>query len=415
MSRPATGQVLKRDTRDGFSWALRFRAQGRRQYVTLGSTDDGWTRQRAERELAATLRDVEAGEWKPPASAVPTVADPSFHEFASDWFEAKRREVGRSTARGYEAYLTRHLLPFFDKHQLSQITIAEVDRYRESKVREHVLGAETINKTLKLLGQILDVAEERELIVRNPMRVNPRRRNLKVRRPTAVWLDRADQIAALLDAAGQIDARAREDRRHVGRRTILATLTFAGLRIGELCDLRWRDVDLSAGRLRVRRSKTDAGARYVDLLPQLLDELKAHRGRHADAGQLTPVFATSTGGRMSERNIAQRVLEPAIVRANEILEQDGHVPLPEGLTLHKLRHTCCSLLFVCGYELPRVMSMLGHADASTTLRVYAHVMAAGDEDRQALRRLVLGSDWAASGHDTGFATKNSAAGPGAAA
>jgi integrase len=85
MPRPATGQVVKRDTRDGFSWALRFRAQGRRQYVTLGSLKDGWTEQRAERELAAALRDVEAGIWRPPSlEAVAPVVDPSFHEFASD-------------------------------------------------------------------------------------------------------------------------------------------------------------------------------------------------------------------------------------------------------------------------------------------------------------------------------------------
>jgi integrase len=270
------------------------------------------------------------------------------------------------------------------------------------------LAAETINKTLKLLGQILDVAEERELVARNPLRVNPRRRKLKVRRPSAVWLDRAHQIDALLEAAGQLDREAREDRRHVGRKAILATLTFAGLRIGELCDLRWRDVELGAGRLRVRRSKTDAGTRYVDLLPALRDELAAHRAGHTDAGQLTPVFATSHGGRMSERNIAQRVLEPAIARANELLEDDGHAPLPEGLTLHKLRHTCCSLLFVCGYELPRVMAMLGHADATTTLRVYAHVMAAGDEDREALRQLVRGADWAANGQQDRFRDENPA-------
>src|SRR5205807_9301634 len=43
------------------------------------------------------------------------------------------------------------------------------------------------------------------------------------------------------------------------RRAMLATLTFAGLRISELLDLEWRDVDLAAGRLRVRSAKTDAG------------------------------------------------------------------------------------------------------------------------------------------------------------
>ena len=50
--------------------------------------------------------------------------------------------------------------------------MAEVDRYREYKVREDALSAESINKTITRLGQILAVAEERDLVARNPVRVN---------------------------------------------------------------------------------------------------------------------------------------------------------------------------------------------------------------------------------------------------
>jgi len=60
-------------------------------------------------------------------------------------------------------------------------------------------------------------------------------------------LETAVQIEALLNAAGELDREAREDRQHVERRAMLATLTFAGLRISELCGLRWRDVDLATG------------------------------------------------------------------------------------------------------------------------------------------------------------------------
>jgi integrase len=78
---------------------------------------------------------------------------------------------------------------------------------------------------------------------------------------------RADQVAALLSAAGKIDADAREgDTRR--RRPLLATLTLAGLRISEALDLRWRDVNLEARRLRVATAKTDAGVREVDLTPR---------------------------------------------------------------------------------------------------------------------------------------------------
>ena len=74
---------------------------------------------------------------------------------------------------------------------------------------------------------------------------------------------------------------------------MLAVLVFAGLRIGELLDLRWRDVDLTAGRMRVRASKTDAACGTVDVLPVLRDELLALKAsaRHAAPNDL--VFGTA--------------------------------------------------------------------------------------------------------------------------
>jgi len=116
-----------------------------------------------------------------------------------------------------------------------------------------------------------------QLIERNP--AVGRRRRLKVPTPTRTYLDRAEQIAALLEAAGELDAESRRTRYPLGR-VLLATLTFTGLRIGEGLELHWRDVDLAAGRLRVGRSKTDAGTgRYVQLLPVLRDELDAYKTR----------------------------------------------------------------------------------------------------------------------------------------
>ena len=72
-----------------------------------------------------------------PIPRQPSRRDRTFHEFASEWFEAMRNEgLARNTLLDYEWQLTHHLLPFFARHSLSEITIAEVDRYRQLKVRE---------------------------------------------------------------------------------------------------------------------------------------------------------------------------------------------------------------------------------------------------------------------------------------
>src|SRR5450755_1456100 len=82
--------------------------------------------------LQNVLADVRRGVWRAPhpEPAPPPVADPTFHEFASEWWAAKRDELSRKTQIDYEWQLSNHLLPFFARHRLTQITVAEVDRYR---------------------------------------------------------------------------------------------------------------------------------------------------------------------------------------------------------------------------------------------------------------------------------------------
>lgn len=388
MPRKAPGGVVTRKGKRGVTFALRFRAHDERQYVTLGTSSEGWTRERAENELANVLADVRRGIWQPPrAEPIPEApVDPTFHEFASAWFEAKKPELRPNTIVAYGNELTLHLLPHFGRRRLSEITIADVDRYRNTKLSQGVLCASTINKTLTRLAQILEDAVEYEHISRNPAK--GRRRRLKAPRNTRTYLDRAEHITALLDAADELDKLARVDRRHIARRAIVATLVFGGLRISELCDLRWRHVDLAAGRLRVGESKTEAGIRTVDMLPALRDELLAWRARAPRTRPTDYVFATGAGTRPYKDNVRSRVVMPAVTRSSTTLEAEGLAPLPDGLTPHGLRHTFASILVALGEDPRYVMDQIGHTNPGFTLRVYSHGMRRGDDERAALLALV---------------------------
>lgn len=229
-----------------------------------------------------------------------------------------------------------------------------------------------------------------------------RRRRLRVTRAAPVWLDRAEQIEALLAAAGELDAEAHSQGYSSARRPILTTLVFAGIRIGELTGLRWRDVDLAGNRIFVRESKTGAGARMIELLPALREEFAENKVSVRSPAPDDPVFATASGRRLDVPNIHKRVFAKAVERANDRLARAGDVPLPEGLAPHKLRHTFASLLVALGVDPGAVMDELGHADARFTLRVYRHAMRRTPSARASLAQLVGAPDWALTGTGGNF-------------
>jgi integrase len=338
MARRPTGTILERSGKRGISYAARFMACGERQYETLGHSWNGYSRQDADEALANILADVRRGIWQPwqPPVVALVSTDPSFHELASQWFAEREPEVAVRTAEDYRWALTNHLLPFFAKHRVSQISIPEVDAYRVAKVGERLdptvirpLSNDSINKTIKRLAQVLDMAVEYGYLSANPAR--GRRRRLKPDHPRRARMQ-AEQVAVLLQAAGQ-------------HRALLATAIMAGgVRVSELTALRWRDVSLADHRLSVADSKTPTGVRESQLSPDLRDQLASHRELSAFNGPDDFVFPTRRGTRRDRNTVRTRILYPAIARANARLAQMGRPVISPDVTFHSLRHTYASLL-----------------------------------------------------------------------
>jgi integrase len=415
MARQATGRIIEKRGKDGRLYrGLRFTAYGKRRYVTLGTA----TLVEAEAELRHVLADIERGTWKPVRVEPPPEPLPvaTLHQFADDWWLRNEGKLRPRTRLDYRWRLEEHLLPYFGELRVDAITIDTVERYIAAKlahaekvrkaaadgkpIRKEVtdkrghtfmrpvqpLSPRSINMTVTLLGAILESAVERELIARNPARGRSRR--VKESEPRRSYLENAKQLEALLSAAGELDGKAAKDKRHVERRAMIATLLFAGLRIGELLALRWRDVDLAGGWLRVGDAKTPAGRRRVKVRGALRDELSAMRSRVSGTAD-GYVFPTRTGALLRPENFRNRVLAPAVKRANETLADAGE-QLPEGLTPHSLRRTFATVLYALGETPPVVMAEMGHTDPALALRVYAQVMRLGEDERAALAALVDG-------------------------
>ncbi len=388
MARKATGAVVEHTAKNGqVTRSLRFTAYGKRRFLALGDVSP----EQADSELRYVLAQVERGEWKPPERIREDEPEPvpTFDELAGAWWIRNRDELRPNTQTDY-AWRLKMLLPTFGPMPVDTITYKTVEDWITRKLAEDKpLSARSINMALTLLAAILEGAVERELIARNPAKGKSRR--AREREPKRSYLDTAQQVEALLVAAGEMDTNARDDRRHVQRRAMLATFIFGGLRISELSALRWRDVDLAGGWLQVQDSKTDAGRRKVKIRAGLRDELLAVKMRHDGmVDQEAFVFGTSTGGLFTATNIRKRVLAPAVELASATLVKHGFAPLPDGLTPHSLRRTFASVLYAIGEDPGIVMDEMGHTDPALALRVYRQSMRRDDGEKARLRALIEG-------------------------
>lgn len=304
----------------------------------------------------------------------------TFAEYAERWLERRRLETNETRTIEHAEWGLAHLLPYFGKLRLSDIKVAHVDSYMTAKLNERKkrgaeiaewegadlerrgrkpvkgLSNDSINKTVKVLGQILGKAVKEEILADNVAR---RTERLKAGKPKRTWL-KPYEVKALLDAAGT-------------HRALLATMILAGLRVSELAALRWRSVDLAAGKIAVQESKTDAGARVVNVSAMLRDDLALHRHDSERTGPDDLVFGTSNGTERNRSNITRQILQPAIDRANVALTKAGK-PRIEGVTNHSLRRTFCALLFEAGKSPRYAMEQMGHTDAKLALEVYAKVI-----------------------------------------
>lgn len=425
MAAKAKGEVIETPLKGGMSFALRFPAYGERHYETLGFDHEDWTRKAAQEKLDDILAEVRLGIWIPPKKKRRRQGDtdaPAAHDevvyfgpFAIGLVEDREGQVSENTT-AQEKWVLSHLLPFFGDWPLPEIDAEGIDDYRAFKVKESAararaiergrpqrnehnqilkpLSARSINTTINGLQFILGVALERKRVtgVTENAAIGKKRR-IKPPPKRPVHLDSAGQIEALLETAAAMDRDPR--RRGTERQPILATLIFAGPRAHELCNLLWRDVDLASGIIFVGRSKTQAGLREIKMLPILRDVLAAHKAATFRGDPDQHVFLNISGGVLNKDTLRTGVVVGAFEQADELLRSRGQIPLPTGLTAHKLRHTFASVLVAIGEDPVTVMRQLGHKDAAFTLEVYSHMMNRNPEERNRLKALVRGERVAA--------------------
>jgi integrase len=162
-----------------------------------------------------------------------------------------------------------------------------------------------------------------------------------------------------------------------------------GARRGELCALRWCDVDLSRGVVRIASALVEAAGVVTE------KDTKTHQVRRVSVDAATTALLGEYRGELEElcASAGGTLSKDAFVFSHQ---PDGSTPWRpnyvtlafcrlrdrlglDGLRLHDLRHASASLMLASGVDVRTVSGRLGHAHASTTLDIYAHMIHQADE------------------------------------
>jgi integrase len=338
---PSGAAVVRYDGKRGVVWRIKFAdAEGRQVMETLGPEREGWTEKKAKAELRERLVKVERRGWRKPAPL-------TFTEYARTWFEegTTRRRWANRTVIQYRSILKR-LGEHFGPIPLAAIRPRHVSEYvaRQSGSYE----ASTVSRDLSVLHDVLATAMREELIDSNPATgaEHPKlaRRRWRILEPA--------EVARVFKAFTDEQAR-----------TIFLTLVLTGVRRRELQALRWADIDMLDGVLRVRVSKTEDGIRSIALSPALVTALQEHYQRTAFKGDGELVFCHLERGTVYREHVFAEQFRAALKMA--------------GITeyvrpFHDLRHTALTNEAAAGSSPIALMAKAGHSDMKTT-RIYLHL------------------------------------------
>lgn len=277
-------------------------------------------------------------------------------------------QIEETTAYGYRGMIENYLKPQLGEIRLQKLTARDIQQYYTWLMDEKKLSPNTVIKHHNLLTNTLNAAERQEYITKNPMRaVSPpkkRQREAKFYTP--------EQLGILLDKA-------------VGTRLELPVFicAYLGLRRGELCGLRWSDVDLEHQTITIENTRTQAGKKEIEkgtktasstrtlYLPDTLcDMLKAARehqqvcrAEYKNAYDDNDYVVVMKDGRPFRPNYLSELFSKFLA--------DNDLPK---IVLHELRHTFASLSNQAGIPAYNIGKALGHSTPATTQKIYTHLL-----------------------------------------
>ena len=273
-----------------------------------------------------------------------------------------------STFKTSQGFLKNHIKPQIGSVPLAELTSLDLQRFYkhlldggrvdriEAKKKPKGLAPKTVRNIHQMIGSAYNLAIEQHLVTKNPTQgcALPKVEHKEMKTLTA------DQLSAFFQEA-----------RDSGVYELYYLDLATGLRRGELLGLKWTDVDLDRGVLKIQRAISRQDGKVVEAplktknayrtLPVSADAIDVLVQQRRKTGNSEWVFPSPSGGPMSPDSVLHML--------QRVLKRAG---LPR-IRFHDLRHSCASLLINNGCGLKEVQEWLGHSDISTTANIYGHL------------------------------------------
>lgn len=347
------GSITRR--KDGLWQGAVTLADGRRKYLYGGS------REEVRRKVASAVHAVETGTMSDARGV--TVG-----EFLDQWLaDVVRPNVRPWTYAGYEVHVRLHLKPTIGRIQLDRLTPLHVQQLLNRKVASG-LKPKSVRYLRGTLRTALNQAVRWGLIGRNAAALvdGPRVEQYEIQPFTP------EEARAFLTAV-------KGDRSEA----LYSVALTMGLRQGEALGLRWQDIDLGLGYMRISKQlqringktelvepKTPRSRRTLAMPVIIVDALKEHRSRQlSDKSQAAEKWVenglvfTTPNGKPIDATAVSKAFHQHLTKAGLAQRR-----------FHDLRHSCATLLLVQGVSPRVVMDVLGHSQIGLTMNTYSHVI-----------------------------------------
>lgn len=283
-------------------------------------------------------------------------------DWVSRWIDLRAPSLAPRTVECYRSLLVLHIVPSLGCIELAALNDSVISGFLAALVSDG--HSRTAQLCFVLLRAALKAALLSNIVTRNPMdQLSPPRH----RRADPRWWS-PEELRRFATATN-------ESSWSLAWQLALC----CGLRRGELAGLRWTDVDLAAGLIRVRNQRQRVGGQLIDAPPKsasgrrdlpippgLLPMLEAQQLYQQAEALLTgcaPVYVCSPDGQPIPPEALNRALAADIARA-------GVRPI----NLHGLRHSMASLAVSLGVPMRVLQQLLGHSSYTVTANTYAHVL-----------------------------------------